>query len=66
MLPMIGQLVGMTAPCDLDKKETSGDGENWPGSPCLIEKELCLNCGAITERGQKMKWINGYPVEEGQ
>ena len=51
-----------TAPCRLDARSTCGDPANWPGSPCLIEAELCLTCGAKTERGHRMKWKNGYPI----
>jgi hypothetical protein len=51
------------APCELDREETAGmpPGE-WPGSPCLIENELCLTCSAMTERGKRMQWKDGYPV----
>jgi hypothetical protein len=52
-----------TAPCFLNQRETSGDGENWPGSPCLIELELCLTCGAKTKRGKRMVWRNGRPMQ---
>lgn len=41
-----------TAPCHLDKAETSGDPDNWPGSPCLIEYGLCLTCGLKTTERQ--------------
>lgn len=50
------------APCFLDKRETSGDPENWPGSPCYIEDELCWTCSAMTARGKRMQWRNGRPI----
>ena len=28
---------GAKEPCHLDKAETSGDPENWPGSPCTFD-----------------------------
>lgn len=52
----------LTAPCFLNQRETSGDGHNWPGSPCLIEDELCLTCGAKTARGKRMLWNDGSPI----
>lgn len=32
------------APCRLDKFETASDPD-WPGSPCLLDRGLCLTCG---------------------
>lgn len=50
------------APCELNERETSGDGDAWPGSPCLIENELCLTCSAKTARGKRMIWEDESPV----
>jgi hypothetical protein len=54
----------VTAPCSLNERESSGDEDNWPGSPCLIEKELCLTCGLKTAHGETMNWSEDYPVTD--
>lgn len=50
------------APCELNQRGTSGMGAGWPGSPCLIEDELCLTCGAKTALGNRMVWQDGRPI----
>jgi len=51
-----------TAPCELNQQDTSGMGDDWPGSPCLIEDELCLTCSAKTAEGKRMTWEDGRPT----
>jgi hypothetical protein len=29
---------GASEPCALDKRETCGDPDNWPGSPCTFDR----------------------------
>jgi hypothetical protein len=36
-LPIICLNCGASKPCELDKTETSGDPDNWPGSPCTFD-----------------------------
>lgn len=55
---------GRPEPCHLDKAETSGDPENWPGSPCTFDvtpKKISIRIRKLEEALGALGAIgNGY------